>query len=197
MPSGPLAVLDANVLFPFQLRNLLLHLAVEQLYEPLWSQEIVDECCRNLRDRLGLTPEKIAHLAEQMRRSFPESWGTGYAGRADNLTLPDEGDRHLFALALHYEADCIITRNQRHFPGELLMPLGIELLEPDSFVERLAETSTGAALRAAETHRLSLTRRPLSPDAYLVSLRERAGLPRTVDRLVAAAFLETPRPFTL
>jgi hypothetical protein len=62
MQAAPAAVLDANVLFPFQLRNLLLHLAVDGLFEPLWSEQIVDECVRNLRSNAGLTDEQCAHL---------------------------------------------------------------------------------------------------------------------------------------
>ena len=46
MRLRPLAVLDANVLYPFQLRNFLLHAAVEDLFDPLWSDEIVDEFSR-------------------------------------------------------------------------------------------------------------------------------------------------------
>lgn len=88
MRAAPAAVLDANVLFPFQLRNLLLHLAVDSLFEPLWSEEIVDECARNLRVNAGLTEEQCAHLVGQMRAAFPEAWGIGYQGAADAAPAP-------------------------------------------------------------------------------------------------------------
>jgi hypothetical protein len=48
------AVLDANVLFPFSLRDTLLRLAEPEptpapapLYVPLWSDRILDEMTRN------------------------------------------------------------------------------------------------------------------------------------------------------
>ena len=32
------------------------------------------------------------------------------------MQLPDEGDRHVLALAVHYEADVIVTWNSKDFP---------------------------------------------------------------------------------
>jgi predicted nucleic acid-binding protein len=182
------AVLDANVLYPFQLRNLLLHLAVDGLFEPLWSEQIVDECVRNLRANAGLTPEQCAHLVGQMRGAFPEAWGAGFEGAADGLALPDEGDRHVIALAVHQEAEFIVTRNLRHFPPDLLRPLRIRPLDPDEFIVRLWRRNGPAVLCAAERHRVSLRRAPLSAEQYLESLRVHAGLPRTVRRLAMAGF---------
>jgi hypothetical protein len=188
MQASPAAVLDANVLYPFQLRNLLLHLAVDGLFEPLWSEQIVDECVRNLRSNAGLTDGQCAHLVGQMRVAFPEAWGTGYEGAADGLVLPDEGDRHVMALAAHHEAEFIITRNAKHFPPDLLRPLGIRPLDPDAFVGRLWRRDRQAVLAAAERHRQSLRRAPLTPERYLDSLHTHAGLPRAARRLAAAGF---------
>lgn len=182
------AVLDANVLYPFQLRNLLLHLAVDGLFEPLWSEQIVDECVRNLRAGAGLTAEQCAHLVGQMRGAFPEAWGTGFDGAADGLALPDEGDRHVIALAVHHEAELIVTRNLRHFPPEVLRPLRIRPVDPDEFIVRVWRRNGPAVLCAAERHRVSLRRAPLSAEQYLESLRVHAGLPRTVRRLAMAGF---------
>ena len=75
-----LAVLDANVLYPFQLRNLLLWLAEEGLYEPLWSEPILVEVRRSLRRQAKLEETQLDHLESQMRRAFPEAWGSGFQG---------------------------------------------------------------------------------------------------------------------
>jgi predicted nucleic acid-binding protein len=188
MRAGPAAVLDANVLFPFQLRNLLLHLAVDGLFEPLWSEQIVDECVRNLRARAGLTNPQCAHLVRQMGAAFPEAWGAGYEGAADGLLLPDEGDRHVIALAVHHEAEFIITRNAKHFPPDVLRPLGIRPVDPDAFIGRLWRRDSAAVLAAAERHRRSLKQAPLTPERHLDSLQTHAELPRTARRLAAAGF---------
>lgn len=188
MGTALAAVLDANVLYPFQLRNLLLHLAVDGLFEPLWSEEIVDECVRNLRANAGLAEAQCAHLVGQMRAAFPEAWGAGYEGAVDELTLPDEGDRHVIALAVHQEAQVIVTRNAKHFPPGLLRPLGVRTMDPDAFVTRLWRRDPAAVLAAAERHRLSLRRDPLDARAYLASLDRHAGLPRLARSLAAAGF---------
>ncbi|HEX8691655.1 MAG TPA: PIN domain-containing protein [Longimicrobium sp.] len=190
MPRCPTAVLDANVLFPFQLRNFLLHLAVDGMYDPLWSEEIVEECVRNLRGRAGMSEEQCAHLVTQMRTYFPDAWGSGYARRADALVLPDEGDRHVVALAVHYEAEFIVTRNLKHFPPNVLGPAGVEPVDPDRFVELLWDRDSVNVVQAAERHRLSLKRHPLTPAGYVDSLRQHAGLPRVAELLAGSGFLD-------
>ena len=190
MPHGPLAVLDADVLFSFQLRNLLLHLAVAERFEPLWSEEILAECLRALGEHADLTLSQRSHLLERMHASFPGALGGGFARAADGLPLPDDAERLVIALALHYEAEFIVTRNLRHFPAHLLHPLGTEPIDPDGFVEILFVIDPESVVAAAEVHRCSLKRRPLDPAAYLESLRTHAGVPRTADLLQSAGFLE-------
>ncbi len=60
MPS-PTALLDANVLYPAGLRDLLLRLADRYLYAPLWSADIHEEWMRSLLAdrRFGRQPEYI------------------------------------------------------------------------------------------------------------------------------------------
>lgn len=189
MRPRPLAVLDTNVLFPFQLRNLLLHLAVEDLYTPLWSAEILEELARVLGSHAGLTEGQRAHLLEQMGKYFPDALGSAPGDAADGLLLPDEGDRHVIALAAHYEADAIVTANLRHFPESALKGLGVEAWHPDEFCLHLAQGERTAVLRASEKHRTSLAKHPLTPEEYLASLSAHAGLRRTADWLEEAGFL--------
>ncbi|HEU4559876.1 MAG TPA: PIN domain-containing protein [Longimicrobium sp.] len=189
MRRRPVALLDACVLYPFQLRNLLLHLAVEGLYRPLWSHEILAEVDRALRREARLTDEQCAHLFGQMQEAFPDAFGTGYEGAADELDLPDAGDRHVIALAAHYEADVIVTANLKHFPAVVLQPLEMEAVAPDDFCAALAASEPAAVLRAAERHRASLKSHPLGRDEYLDSLSKKAGLKRTARLLLEAGFM--------
>ncbi len=189
MSARQLWVLDANVLYPFQLRILILHMAAEGLYRPLWSTEILAEVERALRRDAGLTDQQVAHLFGQLRKWFPAAYAGGYEGAADGVELPDEGDRHVVALALAYEADGIVTSNQKHFPAVTLAPFGTTVLQPDAFCLALANDDLGALLRAAEHHRTSLTKHPMREDEYLQSLRDKAGLKKTSQLLLEAGFL--------
>jgi len=133
MRRRPVAVLDTNVLFPFQLRNLLLHLAAEDVYVPLWSREILNELARVLGRDAKLTEPQRVHLIRQMETYFPDALGAAPGDAADGFPLPDEDDRHVIALAAHYEADVIVTSNLRHFPASALERLGLEARHPDEF----------------------------------------------------------------
>lgn len=53
--TGPTAVLDACVLIPIRLATTMLWLAEAGLFQPLWSEEILDEVERNL-PRSGCHP---------------------------------------------------------------------------------------------------------------------------------------------
>jgi hypothetical protein len=66
------AVLDSCVLVPYLLCDVLLHLAEEDLYDPLWSADILDKVQRTLVDKLGVERERAARRVGQMRRAFPD-----------------------------------------------------------------------------------------------------------------------------
>jgi hypothetical protein len=70
------AVLDANVLYPARVRDLLLSLAVAGHYQALWTERILDECFNNLlADRPDLPAERLhrtralMNVASRMRSS--------------------------------------------------------------------------------------------------------------------------------
>jgi hypothetical protein len=62
MLSAPFrVVLDACVLYPMHLRDVLLQAAAEGLYQAYWSKEILDEATRNLTP--ARDPAVINHVA--------------------------------------------------------------------------------------------------------------------------------------
>lgn len=63
----PVALLDANVLYPARLRDLLIRLAIAGLYQARWSEQILDECFDNLlEDRPDLTHDQLARTRRLM-----------------------------------------------------------------------------------------------------------------------------------
>ena len=69
--SGPVVVLDACVLVPIRLATTLLWLAEAGLFQPLWSDLILDEVERSL-PKVGVAPEQASRRVATMRAAFGE-----------------------------------------------------------------------------------------------------------------------------
>jgi predicted nucleic acid-binding protein len=173
------AFYDANVLYPAELRNLLMHLALTGLFRAKWSADVHEEWITALlAKRPDLTREKLARTRELMNRHAVDALVTGYEELIPGLQLPDPNDQHVLAAAIRGEADVIVTMNLRDFPADLVGAFGIEARHPDEFVLRLFDLSPGAVLAAAESHRQSLKNPAMTMGEYLETL-ERQGLVRS------------------
>ncbi len=121
MTARPLrAVLDANVLYPFSLRDTLLRAAEMGLFQVCWSDEILEETRRNLVASAGVSRELAARLITVMKTAFPEALIVGYEVLVDDMEN-DPKDRHVAAAAQHADARVIVTQNLRDF---VLLPKG-------------------------------------------------------------------------
>lgn len=67
--SRPVAVLDACALIPIRLATTLLWLAEAGLFQPLWSDTILDEVQRNL-PKVHVDPGTAARRVGMMRNAF-------------------------------------------------------------------------------------------------------------------------------
>lgn len=176
MSNPQRALLDANVLFGSGLRDALLRLADERLFQPLWSADIHDEWMRSVSaERPGIPFHRLERARDEMNREFPGAIVTDYGSLVSVVNLPDPGDRHVLAAAIHGRANVIVTSNLRHFPNSALGPRGIVARRPDDFAAALFESSPGAAVAAARGHRAALKNPPRSPEEHLEAL-ERIGL---------------------
>lgn len=177
------ALLDANVLYPAELRSFLLYLAVTGLYQPRWSEEIHEEWITNLlASRPDLTREKLERTRELMEKAAPGASVKGYRSLIPRLTLPDPNDRHVLAAAIHSKARIIVTNNLKDFPALILAPFKIEAQTPDGFIVGLFEISPNNIGEAAEAHRLSLKNPAKTVSEYLQILKSQ-GLARTANLL--------------
>ena len=181
--ARPTALLDANVLYPAGLRDLLLRLADRYLYAPLWTADIHAEWMRSLlADRPYIDASVLERTRAVMDGHFPDAVVTGYQTLAATLDLPDPDDRHVLAAAIHRGADVIVTGNLRDFPAERLAPHKVAAHHPDAFIAGLFEADPEAALEAVRGHRAALRNPPRSAGDYLAAL-ERLELTRTVSLL--------------
>ena len=114
-----IVVLDANVIYPAPIRDLLLNLAALEIFSPKWSEIIQEEWIRNLlENRPDLSKKKLSRTVHLMNEAFPDAEVHDFEELIDQLELPDLNDRHLLAAAIHCKADAIITFNGKDFPEE-------------------------------------------------------------------------------
>lgn len=171
-----LAVLDANVLYPAHLRDVLLRLALDGHFRPKWTDRIHDEWTRSLlAKRPDLTAAQLAYTREQMETAFPDATVTDYAGHESRLALPDPDDRHVVAAAVEAGAGVVVTFNLKDFPATVLGRLGVEAVHPDAFVLRLMERDPDGVVETMREHRASLRRPQIGATEY-VAFMIRAGL---------------------
>jgi hypothetical protein len=101
LPTGFSAVLDANVLYPAPLRDLLLNLADLELYKPRWTAQIQKEWIVNLLEhRADLKKDSLEKTQRAMDSAFPNADIRGYKQLIEGLRLPDPKDRHVLAAAI-------------------------------------------------------------------------------------------------
>ena len=176
------ALLDANVLFPALLRDVLLSLALADLYSAKWSADIRRELEASLLGKFPDMSDKVSNLADCMEEAIPDCLVTGYEGLIEGLHLPDSDDRHVLAAAIVGHADAIVTFNQKDFPQEVMDSFGIELQTPDEFVVNQLMLIGTVALAAIKAMRARWDRPPLSSEEF-VDLLERRDLPQTAAHL--------------
>jgi predicted nucleic acid-binding protein len=134
-----IVIYDACVLYPAPLRDLLLELAISELFAAKWTETIHDEWIRGLLRSRPELKEKLHNTRRLMNEAVPDALVENFEPLIDGLKLPDANDRHVLAAAIKCNAQIIVTSNLKDFPPESLEPYGIEAMHPDEFIEhRLA-----------------------------------------------------------
>lgn len=170
------ACLDACVLFPTVMREMLLAAAAEGAFEPVWSARILEEWARATR-RLPEGAEAIARAEiAAMTAHWPAALAEAREEAVAAITLPDPDDAHVVATALAGGAEVIVTANRRDFPNRLLAAHGLIPRDPDGFLLEIHLTERD--LRAA-AGRVQARAEAASGRAQPIrTLLKRAGLPR-------------------
>ena len=176
-------IYDANVLFPAALRDLLIRVALTGAVSAHWTDEILDECFRNvLAQRPALSEASLRRTRELMNRALRDALITGYESLIDGLSLPDPNDRHVLAAAVQVGAQAIVTFNLRDFPDSALEPLGVEAKHPDAFILDVINLSPVAVTTTTVEQARSL-RNPPHTLADLLDTLAAQGLTQSVEKL--------------
>jgi predicted nucleic acid-binding protein len=181
------AFLDACVLYPAPLRDLLMELAVVDLYRAKWSDAVHQEwIAAILQKRTDLTRTQLERTRDLMNMHVRDALVTDFEQLIDILSLPDPDDRHVLAAAIRGRADLIVTTNQKDFPSDVLGRWGIEAQHPDEFLTHQFHLAQPLFLQAVKTVRLRLKDPPKSVEDYLDTLRAQGLLATVNDHLVRA-----------
>lgn len=171
------------MLYSAPLRDLLLELAVADVYRARWSADILREWMNALlRKKPHRTRAALERTRELMNRAVLDAQVTGYERTIRHLELPDANDRHVLAAAIVGGCDVILTKNVRHFPAQALADHGITAELPDAFLVRAFEHAGPSFLASAARVRQRLQKPPVGIDAYLETLAAH-GLEATAAKL--------------
>ena len=179
-----IAVLDACVLYPAPMRDLLLNLADFEMYLPKWTDKIHEEWTRNLlQNRPELTPEQLKRTIGAIYNAFPSANVENYQALTSSINLPDQGDSHVLAAAIRCNADVIVTANLKDFPNEYLSQFDVEAQHPDYFIANLIDLNSEKALKAFQ-QQVSYLRKPPMQDMQVIENLKKVGLEVTAAKLI-------------
>jgi hypothetical protein len=170
--------LDACVLYPQSLRDLLLSLAGSGLFHARWTERINQEWVEKLLLKNPDRRIQVLRTLELVNQSVEDCIITGYEHLIEPVVLPDPDDRHVVAAALAGGVDVIVTYNLADFPTDVLSPLGLEAQHPDDFLASMIRVGGDLACDAIKAMRERYKKPPMSAAEYIASIKAK-GLVKT------------------
>lgn len=174
-------VLDTCVIYPIDIRDLLLWFAHFDLYRPKWSQMIFDELY-DVMVRKGMPEERAKQQIERINAAFPDAMVNNYEELLSTLSLPDKQDCHVLAAAIKSDANLIVTNNLRHFEIGYLSRFGLCAKSADDFIADTIDLNAKLAREAFITMVAHRTNPSLDEYQVLNILRNR-GLTNSANYL--------------
>ncbi|HAD98184.1 MAG TPA: nuclease [Cryomorphaceae bacterium] len=176
-------VLDTNVIYPIEIRDVLFWFAHYELFTPKWSVHVFDEWMEVMQ-RKGINEEEAFKRVSIANQAFPDAQVVNYEPLIDGLDLPDSKDCHVLAAAIKTNANIIVTNNLKDFPSDYLASFGLVAKSADDFIADIIDLNHEKALQAFR--QLVLNRRNPDMDEYQVldNLRKN-GLKSSADYLHA------------
>jgi predicted nucleic acid-binding protein len=170
-------LIDACVLYPTVMRQMVLGVAEAGAFTPLWSARIAEEWARAAR-KLGPGGEALARgeIAAVTLR-FPEAVVPVPQGAERRFWLPDPADIHVLAAAVAASADAIMTLNAKDFPRNVLAEEGLSRVDPDGFLRGVWQAQPALVSQVAGDV-LAEARRLSGADWEMRALLRKARLPR-------------------
>ncbi len=176
-------LIDACVLYPTVMREIVVGAARAGAFTPLWSARILEEWAR-AAVKIGPTGEAQARAEiALLRAAWPGAEVTPNPGLERRLYLPDENDIHVLAAAVSGNADMVMTLNAKDFPRGTLAEEGLSRVDPDSYLhgiwlaepEMIQDVATGVLAQAKQLSGQDWEMRALLKKARLPRLAKALG----------------------
>jgi predicted nucleic acid-binding protein len=179
----PVAVLDANVLFPFLMGHILSYATFLGLIDGRWTDEIEREWVENAVEFHGeVERQGIEGRRDAMNRAMPHAKIAGHQRRIDSIAFADPDDAHVIAAAIEAGADFIITCDRAFLETGALSGYPFSALHPDALLSRIMERERVLFVEMIESARRSLRNTDPTLPEY-VAMIEQTGLPLVAGRL--------------
>jgi len=150
--------------------DLLVRLALEDLYRPLWSRAILEETLRSLVRRFpSQDARRLERRVDLMDAALPGALVHDYEQHLPAVASLGD-DAHVLAAAIAGGADVIVTSNTKDFPDSVLEPLGIAAVSPDEFLAEIWRPSAPTVMEVLVAQAEGTKRPPLSVADILRSL---------------------------
>ena len=164
------------------MREMLLGVANEGAFEPLWSAAIEGEWAHTAEKHHSGGGAFAEGEIALLNARWPRARIRYGAALETRLWLPDPGDIHVLAAAVAGSADVIITLNKKDFPAQVLAEEGLSRSDPDSYLRGLwaaePDLVAGVALQV-----LAKARELSGEDWNMRALLKKARLPRLAKAL--------------
>ena len=175
-------LVDACVLYPTVMREMVLGVAEAGLFQVRWSARITEEWTRAAR-KLGEAGGVQAEAeAAQVAMRFPDAVVKPDLEQQARLWLPDPDDIHVLSAAISGSCDVILTLNAKDFPRNLLAEEGLSRSDADGFLHGIWQANPAPVADVANA--VLETARHLSGQPWeMRKLLKKARLPRLAKAL--------------
>jgi hypothetical protein len=169
---APFVVLDACVLMSTLQRQLLLRVADQGVFQPIWTERIGEEWRRNAARLWQIPPEQLAEQWNAMNQRFPGALEASTTPYETGLRYSDPKDFHVIAAGLARRARCglqrppavqVMTWNLKDFDRSELRRQGLDVYSPDQLLAawwRAGSAHLDAAVQAVAADSVALGRTP-------------------------------------